>query len=135
MPTLRNTISGTVWDDVDGDGTLNDGVNIGLDGVTIVGNSASIAGGGIRIAPSTETRVHNTIIADNDSGFLGVDCYAELRSFVSEGHNLIGAFDDPATGCVTVPRLHSSFLFVPDVSRLRKYWPISKARSINNLKA
>jgi hypothetical protein len=80
----------------DGGGIYNDGL-LTVTNCTMVGNSAAARGGGIFSDTAGTTHVRNTIIAGNNT-IGGQLSYDVAGPFVSDGYNLIGVFNNLATG-------------------------------------
>lgn len=80
-----------------GGAIFDDGRGVTISNSTIVANTAFTQGGGVYANSSFPAHVRNTIIARNtcSGSATSVDVFG---SFISDGYNFIGVFNDEATG-------------------------------------
>ncbi len=94
--TVNNsTFAGNIADNYDGGAIHHVGLALTLTNSTITGNTATLQGGGVWSNSTYPARVRSTIIAGNTSGVSSSDV---LGSFISEGYNFIGIYNNQATG-------------------------------------
>jgi hypothetical protein len=94
--TVNNcTLVGNSSNSRDGGGIYQNGAALTVTNSTITGNSATLQGGGI--SSSANSHIRNTVIAGNTatSGASSVDVFG---TFISDGFNFIGVFNNQATG-------------------------------------
>ena len=94
--TVNNcTLVGNSSNSRDGGGIYQNGAALTVTNSTITGNIATLQGGGI--SSSANSHIRNTVIAGNTatSGASSVDVFG---TFISDGFNFIGVFNNQATG-------------------------------------